>query len=92
MTLGVNTVLEVFKFADDDFTFCWTKEGSKHQIRTTSEPNILTIQNVCEDDFGYYRCEVKEAGGVVFTLYRALYRDDPYTSCGEPSPSGMYNV
>ena len=64
--------LEVLKFAHENFSFHWTKEGSTEQIEVT---NVLTFQSVCEKDLGYYRCEVKEAGRVVLTVYRALYRD-----------------
>ena len=90
MTSGSSVPLEVLKFAEDNFSFHWTKEGSRDQINTTSEPNILTFQSVREEDLGYYRCEVKEAGRVVLTVYRALYRDESYTSCVDPSPSGVY--
>ena len=75
MTPGRGAKLEVLKFAEDDFSFHWTKEGSRQQIKTTSEPNVLTFQSVSEEDLGYYRCEVKEAGRVVLTIYRALYMD-----------------
>ena len=64
----------MFKFAEDEFSFHWTKVGSKRQIQTTSEPNVLTFQSVSEKDLGYYRCEVMEAGKVVLTIYRALYK------------------
>ena len=67
--------MEVLKFAEDEFSFHWTKEGSRHQIKTTSEPNVLTFQSVSEEDLGYYQCEVKEAGRIVLTVYRALYKD-----------------
>ena len=69
--------LEVLNFTDsEDFSFLWTKEGCRGQNRATSESNSLTFQRVSEKDFGYYQCEVKEAGVVVFTVYRALYEED----------------
>ena len=75
MTPGRGAKLEVFKFARGDFSFHWTKEGSSEQTEVTSKPNVLTFQSVDEEDFGYYRCEVKEAGRVILTVYRALYKD-----------------
>ena len=67
MTLGGGAKLEVLKFTRDDFSFHWTKEGSTELIEVTSKPNVLTFQSMCEEDLGYYRCEVKEAGRVVLT-------------------------
>ena len=61
----------MLKFAEDNFSFSWTKEGSK---QTISELSDVTFQSVGEEDLGYYRCEIKERGGVVFTVYRALYK------------------
>ena len=66
----------MLKFSEEEFSFHWTKSGSRHQIKTTSEPNVLTFQSVSEKDLGYYRCEVREAGKVVLTVYRALYKDE----------------
>ena len=86
MTYSGSAILEVLKFAEDDFSFHWTKEGSRHQIKTTGESNVLTFKSVSEKDLGYYRCVVKEAGRVVLTVYRALYRDESNTSCVDPSP------
>ena len=74
--LGRKAEIKVLEYAEDDYSFHWKKEGSKRQIKTTSEPNVLTIQSVSEDDLGYYRCEVKKAGKVVLTVYRALYREE----------------
>ena len=86
MNPGSNAELEVLKFADsDDFSFHWTKGGSKRPIKT-SEPNVLTFQNISEKNFGFYRCDVKEAGKLVLTVYRALSRD---TCDAEHSISGM---
>ena len=85
MASGSGAELEVVKYADDDFSFNWTKEGSRCQIETTS---ILTFESVSEEDFSYYCCEVKEAERVVLTAYRALYRDKSQTSCADPSQSG----
>ena len=89
--LGV-LILKCSSFAQDDFSFCWTKEGSRRQLKTTSEPNVLTFESVSEKDFGYYRCEVKEAERVVLTVYRALYGDESSTSCVEPSLSGVFSI
>ena len=89
MTSGSSVQLEVLKFAEDDFSFHWTKESSRGQIKATSEPNILTLQSVREEDLGYYRCEVKDAGKVVLTVYRALFRDESSTSCIDSSPTGL---
>ncbi len=36
----------------------------------------MTTQSVSEEDLGYYQCEVKEAGKVVLTVYRALYEGE----------------
>ena len=92
-TLDESADLEVLKYAEYDFSFHWTKEGSSRQIKTTCEPNVLTFQSVCEKDLGYYRCEVKEAERVVLTVYRALYRDESNTYCiNEPSPSGIMSI
>ena len=86
MTPGGGAKLEVLKFAHDDFSFHWTKEGSSEQIELTSKPNVLTFRSVSEEDLGYYRCEVKEAGRVVLTVYRALYRDESASSVTQPQP------
>ena len=82
MTPGSSAVLEVLKFAEGDFSYHWTKEGCRHQMGTT---NVLTINNIREEDLGYYRCEVKEAERVIITVYRVLYTT---TSSIEHSPSG----
>ena len=90
MASGSGAKLEVVKYAEDDFSFNWTKEGSRRQIETAS---ILTFQSVSEEDLGYYRCEVKEAKSVVLTVYRALYREESNTCCiNEPSPSGIMSL
>ena len=60
----------------DNFSFHWTKVTRPKNTTTSVTSNELSIENICEGDFGYYRCEVKEAGKVVLTLYRALYRQD----------------
>ena len=75
---GTSTTLKVLKFAENDFSFHWTKEGSRGQIKTTSKPNELMFQSVSEEDFGYYRCEVKEAEKVVLTVYRVLLKSELY--------------
>ena len=77
MGIGSCTKLEVLKWTEDEFFFQWTKEGSRHQIKVTNhEPNVLTFQSVSDEDFSYYRCEVKKAGKVVLTVYRALFKDE----------------
>ena len=79
MSLGSSTELEVLQFAEDGFSFYWTKEGSRRQIKTTDDrPNALSFQSVSEKDFGHYRCEVKDqaAGIVVLTVYTALYKKE----------------
>ena len=91
-TLDESADLEVLKYAEDGFSFRWTKEGSRRQIKTTSEPNVLTFQTVSEKDLGYYRCEVKEAERVILTVYRALYIDKSNNSHAEPSSSGTHNL
>ena len=73
MTVGSGAELKVLKFAKDEFSFRWTEEDSRNSISMT---NVLTFQSVSEEDLGYYRCEVKEAGKVVLTVYRALYKDE----------------
>ena len=87
MTLGSCAELEVLKFTLDEFTFHWTKYGSKAQIKIASEPNTLSFQSVSEKDFGYYRCDVKDSGKVVLTVFRALYN----TTC-HLSPGTQENV
>ena len=86
MTLGGKAKLKVLEYAEDEFSFHWTKEGSRHQIKTTSEANVLTFQSVSEEDLGYYRCEVREAGKVVLTVYRALYKDECTIQRSKVSP------
>ena len=78
VALGSSAKLEVLKFneSDGDFSFHWTKVTGPKNTTTSVTSNELSIENICEGDFGYYRCEVKEAGKVVLTLYRALYRQD----------------
>ena len=76
MAQGSTATLEVLKFvfADSDFSFQWTKKGSRGQIQT-AQPNVLAFNEICEEDLGYYYCEVKEAGRVVLTVYRALLEE-----------------
>ena len=71
-------VLQYHTNVYDNFTFHWTKEGSRHPVNQAENdtPNILSFLKVSEKEFGFYRCEVKEAGKVVFIAYRGLYRDD----------------
>ena len=73
---GESADLEVLQYADiDNFSFHWTKVGSRCQIKTTHEPNILSFPCVRERDFGHYKCEVREAGKLILTLYRALLKE-----------------
>ena len=77
--LGSTTELEVLKFAEYGFSFHWSKEGSRRQIKTTDDqPNTVSFPCVREEDFGHYQCEVKNAaaGKVLLTLYTALYKED----------------
>ncbi len=77
--VGKEAKLEVLKFAEDGFSFHWTKEGSRRQIKTSDDrPNTLSFPNVREEDFGHYQCEVKDAaaGKVLLTLYTALYKEE----------------
>ncbi|XP_064389126.1 uncharacterized protein LOC135337154 [Halichondria panicea] len=77
--VGEEAELEVLKFAEEGFSFHWTKEGSRRQIKTTDDqPNTLSFPSVREEDFGHYQCEVKDAAAekVLLTLYRALYKEE----------------
>ena len=65
----------MLKFAEEGYTFHWNKIGSRHQFYPLTYPNVLSFSRISEDDLGYYRCEVKETGKVVLTVYRALYED-----------------
>ena len=76
MTVGSGAEVKALKFSEDSFVFSWTEEGSRDSISTT---NVVTFQSVSEEDLGYYRCEVREAGKVVLTVYRALYKDESTT-------------
>ena len=73
MTIGSSAEVKALKFAEDSFVFKWTEEDSRDSISTT---NVLTFQSVSEEDLAYYRCEVREAGKVVLTVYRVLYKDE----------------
>ena len=70
--------LEVLKFylAEEGLNFHWSKVGSRRQFYPSIYPNVLSFSRISEDDLGYYRCEVKERGMVILTVYRALYRDE----------------
>ena len=78
----------MLKFAEEDFSFHWSRIGSRNKIKTPVVPNVLTFHSVSELDFGYYRCEVKEAEKVVLIVYRALYVDESKTNRDGFSPSG----
>ena len=57
------------------FSFNWNRVGDYTPLSTNpNEPSVLSFQRVSEGDFGYYRCEVSEAGKMILTIYRALYR------------------
>ena len=78
--VGEEAELEVLKFAEDSFSFHWTKEGSRRQIKTSDDrPNTLSFPSVREEDFGHYHCEVKDAaaGKMLLTLYTAIYKEEP---------------
>ncbi|XP_064387346.1 uncharacterized protein LOC135335731 [Halichondria panicea] len=92
--LGSRTELEVLKFAEDGFSFHWSKEGSRRQIKTTDDqPNTVSFRSVREEDFGHYQCEVKDAaaGKVLLTLYTALYKHQSRSS-QEEHPSRNQTV
>ena len=78
----------MLKFAEGDFSFHWSRIGSRNKIKTPVVPNVLSFHSVSESDFGYYRCEVKEAEKVVLTVYRALYIDESNTNTDGVSSSG----
>ena len=82
VSIGQSASLGVLKFMKgqslERFSFNWSKVGiDDTQPPTTHHcnPNYLTFQSVSEEDLDYYQCEVKEAGKVVLTVYRALYKD-----------------
>ena len=81
-TVGGSAALEVLKQvrrrALKRFSFDWTIVGDDTPPPVDpSKPNVLTFPSVDEEDLDYYKCEVKEAGKVVLTVYRALYKDEP---------------
>ena len=78
----------MLKFAEEDFSYHWSKMGSRKKIRTPVVPNVLSFPSVNVSDFGYYLCEVKEAEKVVLTVYRALYLNESKTNRDGFSPSG----
>ena len=71
------------------FSFNWSKVGDDNTQPPahSCKPNILTFQSVREEDLDYYQCEVKEAGKVVLTVYRALYKD-----AHSKFSAGLYSV
>ena len=80
-SIGQSASLGVLRFMKgkslERFSFNWSKVGiDDTQPPTTHhcKPNNLTFQSVSEEDLDYYQCEVKEAGKVVLTVYRALYK------------------
>ena len=92
VSVGQSVSLGVLRFMKrqslERFSFNWSKVGDDDTKPPTHhcKPNILTFQSVSEEDLDYYQCEVKEAGKVVLTVYRALYEDalskfSKYTQC-----------
>ncbi|XP_064391932.1 uncharacterized protein LOC135339650 isoform X3 [Halichondria panicea] len=82
VSIGQSASLGVLRFKKgqslERFSFNWSKVGiDDTQPPTTHhcKPNYLTFRSVSEEDLDYYQCEVKEAGKVVLTIYRALYKD-----------------
>ena len=78
-TVGESATLEVLKLvrprALKRFLFEWSRVGDDTPPHVDpSRPNVLTFQSVDEEDLDYYKCEVKEAGRVVFSVYRALHK------------------
>ena len=81
MTLGCNDVkLEALKYDENNFSFDWKK---KHTSKATAELNVLQFQDIKQEDYGYYKCEVKEGEKVVLTVFRALYKGKPNTESNE---------
>ena len=82
VSIGQSASLGVLRFMKrqslERFSFNWSKVGHEDTQPPTHhfKPNILTFQSVSEEDLDYYQCEVKEAGKVVLTVYRALYKDE----------------
>ncbi len=82
VSIGQSASLGVLRFMKrqslERFSFNWSKVGDEDTQPPTHhfKPNILTFQSVSEEDLDYYQCEVKEAGKVVLTVYRALYKDE----------------
>ncbi|XP_064401929.1 uncharacterized protein LOC135347799 isoform X6 [Halichondria panicea] len=78
VSIGQSASLEVFRFIKGQslktFSFNWSKVGDD-DTQLSTHHRKLTFQSVSEEDLDYYQCEVKEAGKVVLTVYRALYKD-----------------
>ncbi|XP_064391858.1 uncharacterized protein LOC135339631 isoform X4 [Halichondria panicea] len=79
-SIGQSASLGVLQFMKEQslekFSFNWSKVGrTQPPITHHCKTNNLTFQSVSEEDLDYYQCEVKEAGKVVLTVYRALYKD-----------------
>ena len=80
-TVGESVTLEVLKQVRrrvlKKFSFEWSIVGDDTPPPVDpSRPNTLNFQSVDEEDLDYYKCEVKEAGKVVLTVYRGLYKDE----------------
>lgn len=73
MALGDCESFEVFKYAEEGYSFNWKKEGS---TRSIGKSNTLNFSNVSESDFGCYHCEVKMAEEIIVTVPRALYKKE----------------
>ena len=86
-SIGLSASLEVLQFMKGQslktFSFNWSKVGDDDTQLSIhhSKPNMLTFQSVSEEDLDYYQCEVKEAGKVVLTVYRALYEGELSKFC-----------
>ena len=82
VSIGQSASLEVLKFIKgqplERFSFNWSKVGINDTRPPADDckPNMLTFRSVSEEYLGYYQCDVEEAGKVVFTVYRALYKGE----------------
>jgi len=78
-TIGGSAALSVEASVDEGFPieYQWYKqdviEGSRKYRTLTSETSEkLTLQNITDDDLGFYRCEVS-SGSEFFTVYYNVY-------------------
>ncbi len=79
VSIGQSASLGVLKFMKgqslERFSFNWSKVGID-DTQLSTHHRELTFQSVSKEDLDYYQCEVKEAGKVVLTVYRALYEGE----------------